>query len=411
MTTPQKPIDLAIIGCGPAGLMAAITAARNGRSVTLFERMGQPALKLMATGGGNCNLTNTLDEETFMKAFGRQGRFMSDALYTFNNDALREFMAELGLETKVTEDLYVWPVNGARILAERLLRECTDLGVSLCVNSPINRMYVEDGRVKSIACDSFEIPVTNVLVASGGKGYSKLGGCGIGYDLAQQVGHKVITPVASDVPLVTQEKWAPELTGIVMPNVRLRVEHKGFSKQPETGDLLFTHRGISGPMIINLSGAIASALQSSETVKLRINFMPDDFNAAAEFKRWRTVEGKKLLSNHLKLILPNAMADTFCELCDIPLKMKASELSRAQAETLEELLVACPLTIPRTEGFEKAMVTRGGVSLKEVDPGTMQSKLVEGLYFAGEVLDLDGPCGGYNLQWAFSSGHMAGSSI
>jgi predicted Rossmann fold flavoprotein len=411
MIDSSTPIDFAVIGCGPAGLMAAITAARNGRSVTLFERMGQPALKLMATGGGNCNLTNTLDEETFMRAFGRQGRFMSDALYSFNADALREFMAELGIKTKVTEDLYVWPEDGARVLAERLLRECTDLGVSLCLNSPINRIYLSDGRVDRIACDRFEVPVKNVLIATGGRGYSKLGGCGIGYDLAQQAGHKVVTPIAADVPLVTAEKWPTDLTGIVMPNVHLLVEHKGFPKAGEIGDLLFTHRGISGPMIVNLSGAISSALLQSESVQLRVNFMPKSFDAVAEFAKWRTKEGKKLLSNHLKTILPNAMADIFCELCDIPLKMKASELSRQQADQLEELLTKCPLNIPRTEGFEKAMVTRGGVSLKEVDPGTLQSKLVEGLYFAGEVLDLDAPCGGYNLQWAFSSGFMAGNAV
>ncbi|MFC1468198.1 aminoacetone oxidase family FAD-binding enzyme, partial [Verrucomicrobiota bacterium] len=179
----------------------------------------------------------------------------------------------------------------------------------------------------------------------------------------------------------------------------------------ETGDLLFTHRGISGPMVVNLSGSISSALQKSDSVTVLINFIPNDFDAQAVFKRWRTQEGKKLLVNHLKTILPNAMAEVFCELADISLKMKASELSRPQAEKLEELLTRCPLAIVRTEGFEKAMVTRGGVSLKEVDPGTMQSKLISGLYFAGEVLDLDGPCGGYNLQWAFSSGFMAGNSI
>lgn len=411
MTSSAHPIDFAVIGSGPAGLMAAITAARNGHSVTLFERMGQPSLKLLATGGGNCNLTNTLDEETFMRAFGRQGRFMSDALYTFNNDALCEFMAELGIQTKVTEDLYVWPEGGARAVTERLLRECSDLDISLCLNSAINRVFVTDGKVSSIACNNFEVPVKNLLIAAGGKGYSKLGGCGLGYDLAQQSGHTLIPPVASDVPLVTVEKWPCDLTGIIMPNVQFRVEHKGFPKTGETGDLLFSHRGISGPMIINLSGSIASALEKSAPLTVRINFMQKGFQAQEEFARWRAKEGKKLLANHLKLILPNAMADIFCELADISPKMKASELSRPQADKLEELLTNCPLTIARTEGFEKAMVTRGGVSLKEIDPSTMESKLVKGLYFAGEVMDLDGPCGGYNLQWAFSSGFVAGSSI
>lgn len=411
MSIPEHPIDFAVIGSGPAGLMAAITAARNGHTVTIFERMGQPSLKLLATGGGNCNLTNTLDEETFMRAFGRQGRFMSDALYTFNNDALCEFMGELGIQTKITEELFVWPEGGARVVTERLLRECTELGISLCLNTAINRIQVSDGKVETITCDTFDLPVKNVLIATGGRGYPKLGGCGIGYDLAQQVGHKVVTPIASDVPLVTGERWPCELTGIIMPQVRLRVEHKGFPKNGETGDLLFSHRGVSGPMIVNLSGSISSALEKSDSVIVRVNFMQDDFNAQSTFTRWRTKEGKKRLTNHLKGLLPNAMADIFCELANISPQMNASELSRQQAEKLEELLTNCPITIVRTEGFEKAMVTRGGVRLKEVDPATLESKLVRGLYFAGEVLDLDGPCGGYNLQWAFSSGFLAGSAI
>lgn len=407
----MNSVDLAIVGSGPAGLIAAITAARNGFSVAVFERMGQAALKLLATGGGNCNLSNTLDEESFMKAFGRQGRFMSDALYTFNSDALCEFVQELGIETKITEEFFIWPEGGARVLTERLLRECAELGVSICLNSPVRQLVIEDGKIGGLVSDHFEVSARNVLIASGGRGYSKLGGCGIGYDLAKKAGHTIIAPIPSDVPLVTNEKWPGQLTGIVMPNIHLRVDHKGFPKQGETGDLLFTHRGISGPMVVNLSGSISSALQKSDAVTIIINFMPDSFHAQAEFTRWRTKEGKKLLVNHLKGLLPNAMAELFCELAGISLKMKASELSRPQAEKLEELLCRCPLSIIQTEGFEKAMVTRGGISLKEVDPATMQSKVVSGLYFAGEVLDLDGPCGGYNLQWAFSSGFMAGNSI
>ena len=296
-------------------------------------------------------------------------------------------------------------------MSEKLLRECAELGVSICLNSPIRKLNLADGKVTGLVSDHFEVEAENVLIATGGRGYSKLGGCGIGYELARQAGHSIVTPIPADVPLVAEESWVGELTGIVMPNVHFRVDHKGFSKQGEFGDLLFTHRGISGPMVVNLSGEISSALQKSDKIFVRVNFMPRDFNAQNVFANWRTKEGKKLFLNHLKTLLPNAMATIFCELADISPQMKASELSKNQSEKLEALLCKCPISIIRTEGFEKAMVTRGGVSLKEIDPTTMESKVCKNLYFAGEVMDLDAPCGGFNLQWAFSSGFAAGGSI
>ncbi|WP_372807560.1 NAD(P)/FAD-dependent oxidoreductase [Pontiella sp.] len=392
--------DLIVIGSGPAGLMGAIAAARGGLRVLVLERMPKVGLKLLATGGGRCNLCNTLPAHAFMEAFGRHGRFMQPALRAMGSEPLRAFFRDRGVETCEEEDK-VFPTTGnAASILDVLLKECRKFHVEIRTNSEVTALPKEGG----VKTAEGIVPSKAVLLATGGKGYSALGGSSSGYGLALRAGHKIIDPIPADVPLLIQERWVKELTGIALPGVNLRVGLKGFPKAGTNGDLLFTHQGISGPVVLNSSGAIAEKLQTQESVPLVINLAP-------KLGAWQRDGGNKSIANALRPWLPSALAKTLCELCGIDPELPASKAGGKTEELLTRQITAAHITATGTEGFNKAIVTRGGIDLKGVNPDTLESKLQPGLYLAGEALNLDGPCGGFNLQWAFASGHLAGSSI
>lgn len=314
--------------------------------------------------------------------------------------SLRSFFESLDVPTQ-EEGRKVFPSSGsAQSVLDALLKACRELKVEIRTGCEATALPKEGG-VKTI---EGAIPAKAVLLATGGKGYAALGGSASGYGLAHRAGHGIIDPLPANVPLLIAERWPKELAGISVPNATLRIGLKGFPKAGSVGDLLFTHHGLSGPVALNSSGAIAEKLQTLETVPLIIDF-------ASGLGDWQQPGGNKSVVNALRPWIPAALAKALCQRCGIDPDTVARSLVGKKADALIEQITRCPLTATGTEGFNKAMVTRGGIDLKGVDPNTLESRLRPGLYFAGEALNLDGPCGGFNLQWAFSSGYLAGQSI
>jgi len=392
--------------------MAAIAAASAGSQVTVCEQLNQPGAKLLASGGSKCNLTNVLPTMELSGRFGRQGRFMLPALNLLSPDALRRFFAERGVATITEDGFHVFPKsNKASDILKVLLGECSTLGVKIETSAQVTGLKLANNRIAGVIMSDRQRSAEKVIIATGGKGYPVLGGRGIGYMLAEQAGHDIVTPLPALVGLRTVEAWPGQCAGISFSAVSVMINLPKY-RHPTAGELLFTHRGISGPAVIDLGGDISQLLQNCSSVPLAINLFADKNSTywLEKFNEWQQKSGKKHLRNLLAQNMPQAIADVMCANAGLQEGAKAAEFNAAAREKLYQQLTAMPLRINATEGWEKAMVTRGGVALKKISPDTLESRLVSGLFFAGEVLDLDGPCGGYNLQWAFASGFLAGTN-
>jgi predicted Rossmann fold flavoprotein len=277
----------------------------------------------------------------------------------------------------------------------------------------VTALLIKDGAVHGVETSDGPLLAASVILAAGGCAWPALGSNGSGFALAQGAGHIVVPPVPALVPLVTQETWPRRCAGIVIPNARLRIDLPKASRAGITGDLLFTHRGLSGPAALDLSGEVARCLmETGNPVPLRLHLTPQTNVEiwSGTIAAWRTEHPRRLVRNLVSAQLPHSLAEEVCAEAGIGPDLRAAELPRSTQRSLAEWLSGALVTVTDTEGFKKAMVASGGVSTREVDPRTLQSRLVRGLYFAGEILDIDGPCGGYNLQWAFSSGKLAGQS-
>ena len=418
--TDNRPLaaDVAVVGAGPSGQTAAIAAAQRGAEVILCEHLDRPAAKLLVTGGGRCNLTNTLSRGEFMRAFGHHGRFMDPALRKMDSRALCEFFAGLGVQTYSPDGLHVFPSsNSAASLQQALQRRLDELGIRRLLGAEVTGLWIEGGSLRGLETRHGRVAAPAVVLATGGKSYPDLGATGSGYNLAQQAGHTVATPTPALVGLVTLESWPRRCAGIGLPQARVWIDLRRQSKAGVSGEILFTHRGISGPAVLDLSGDVAALLMKHSAVPVRVDLSPgiSAQQWLERFDQWRQGQGGKGVRSLLGQYLPSALAQIVCDLAlgprppDSP-AVVAAAMTRQQAKATASLLTAMPLTVPGTEGFGKAMITRGGVSLRQVDPRTLESKLLPRLFFAGELLDLDGPCGGFNLQWAFASGNLAGLS-
>jgi predicted Rossmann fold flavoprotein len=400
-----------VIGAGASGMMAAITASKNNYKVLLLEKLPKIASKLKATGGGRCNLTNTLSNEDFMERFGREGRFMTPALTILDYKRVQEFFSDIGVATHALDGFRIFPVgHDASTIIKALKAEMERLDIEILCSEKVIGLEHNTKRVTAVITQNQRFETENVIIATGGMGYPMLGAEGDGYPLAQAVGHKITELHPAMMPLKTKESWGANCRADTLAKVEMRVDIKKYKKLYAIGDLIFTKNGIRGPVVLDFSREITPLLSKFDEVPILINLTKgkNEEQIREHFKKELKQNSEHTIQTLVETLLPTSVTLELCKLSKADSSQKLGKLSGTVRDKLIKLLAWTPLTINGHDGFKMAMITRGGVSLKEINPNTMQSKKIEGLYFCGEVMNLDGPCGGYNLQWAFASGYLAG---
>lgn len=406
--------DLIVAGAGAAGMTAAIVAAKKDKKVLLIEKLPSPGAKLKATGGGKCNLTNTLDSDTFMASFGRNGRFMSEALKRFTNNDLIEFFKSIGVKTKCSDGFRVFPdTHNSSTVLNALIKELERLNVQILTSTKVENILLDNNKAVGVKTAQGEIKGSNIILSTGGLGYPKLGTTGEGLDISKNLGHKITPTYPAMMPLNTKETWQENCTADTIPKATIKIDIKKHSKQKMQGDLIFTKKGLRGPVILDFAKIVTPLIEKYGEVPVLINMtkgMNQD-DIIRFFKEKHSTNPNNTVLDHLEKLLPLSVVKEILKLCNINETEKYNTIKGSAKEKLVNTLAWTPFTINGHDGFDKAMITSGGVSLKQIDPNTMKSKIIDNLYFAGEIVDLDGPCGGYNLQWSFSSGNLAGELL
>ncbi|MCG0276082.1 MAG: NAD(P)/FAD-dependent oxidoreductase [Thermosediminibacteraceae bacterium] len=403
---------VAIVGGGAAGLMAAYHAAINGAEVTLFERNNNLGRKILISGKGRCNLTNIKDLHEFIQNIPGNGKFLYSALSRFSNKDLIAFFNKLGVKTKVERGGRVFPESDrAQDVVRALENALLKAGVKIRYGVRVREIIAEAGAVKGlIFYDSDEFfPCERVVVATGGMSYPSTGSTGDGYSIARKLGHTIVEPRPSLVPLITKEEWVKDLQGLTLKNVEVTAYCQGKKLDSNFGEMLFTHYGVSGPIILTISRSVVEHI--GKGVILSINLKPalDREKLKERLKRDFEKYSRKHIKNALDDLLPKRLIPIFINLCGLDPEKPVNQLTREERNEIIQKLTDLRVTIIGCMEDE-AIVTRGGICVKEIDARTMESKIIKGLYFAGEVIDVDGLTGGYNLQAAFSTGYLAGIS-
>lgn len=405
-----------IIGAGAAGLMAAIHAAGAGAEVTLLEHNEKPGKKIYLTGKGRCNATNDCTLDEFLREVPRNGRFLYSALTAFTPQDLMALLEDSGCPVEVQRGRRVFPRSQhASDVTRTLVGLCQRRGVRLQLHQEaaeiLAREDPEGGRhVSGVRMASgLELPADAVILATGGRSYPSTGSTGDGYRMAEALGHTVLPARPSLSALESPESWPARLQGLSLKNVALTLKSGKKTLYHELGEMLFTHFGFSGPLILEASCHLPDpGTPYALTLDLKPGLIPEQLEA--RLLRELEAGGKKQLQTMLRTLLPASLADLFPALCGLNPDLPCNQVTASQRRSLAERLKALPLPVRGCRPIEEAIVTRGGVSVREVNPGTMESRLISGLYFAGEVLDVDAHTGGYNLQIAFSTGALAGRS-
>ena len=405
-----------VIGGGAAGLMAAVIAGREGAKVTILEKMNYVGKKMGITGKGRCNITNACDMSDFIKNTPGNGKFLYGAYERFTNEDLLQLLHDAGLETKVERGGRVFPASDSALdVRNTFMKLMKHYGVDVHLEEPVKKLLVDDGVVTGVVTDKETYHADAVVIATGGKSYPATGSTGDGYILAAQVGHKITDIRPSLVPIVTEESWVKDLMGLSLRNVELSVVAKNKVQAKMFGEMMFTHFGVTGPIVLSLSHTVGKLMRKKNigTIGLDINLKPAlspeilDKRLQKDFDLY----SKKQLINGMKDLLPSRLIPLIIELAGIDPQKPINQISKEERQQIGYMLQHMPLTVKGLRPVEEAIVTAGGISLKEFNPKTMESKLVKGLYGAGEVLDIDAFTGGYNLQAAFSTGYVAAMHI
>lgn len=407
----MKIYDIAVIGAGPAGAMAAIRAGQLKRKVVLVERNDAICRKLLLTGRGRCNITNTASIDRFIDEFGKEGRFLRSALFAFSGDDMIDFFKSHGLELKAERQGRVFPVTDKASSVVEALEDClAENGVKIIYNKRLESIERKNGFFQLEFEGEGDIQARKVVLATGGASFKITGSAGDGYRIAERLGHKIIPLKPGLVPLCTKEKWVKELQGLSLKNVRLTFECRNRKIVSDTGEFIFTHFGISGPLVLDLSRDVVAAMEKEKEVGLSIDLKPGLNKEQLEKRLLREFKdsGRMQLKNLINRLLPRRLVPIFLHLAGLDPERPANQVSQKERRSTINMLKALPLTIVGSLPIEEAMVTSGGISTREIDPRTMESRIVPGLYFAGEMIDGVASSGGYNLQKAFSTGYLSG---
>ena len=403
--------QVVVIGGGAAGTIAAYMAAKSGHKVTLFEKNEKLGKKIFITGKGRCNVTNACDISDFFESVPTNSKFLYSAIYSFTNQDVMDFFVEAGCPLKVERGERVFPVSDhSSDIISALRRKLAEVGVEVQLNTTVKELLVSENKVTGVLLEKGKkVPTDAVIVATGGISYPTTGSTGDGYDWATQTGHKLIEPSPALVPLETKEDWVKSLQGLSLKNVNLcfkngkKVLYDGF------GEMMFTHFGITGPLVLSAS----SYIKNTDGVQAFLDLKPALTTEQLDKRILREFEENKnkQFKNSINSLFPAKLIPVMLSLSGINPDKKVNEISKEERKFFVELIKEVPMTITGTRDFKEAIITRGGVSVKDINPSTMQSKKIEDLYFAGEVLDVDALTGGFNLQIAWSTGALAGNSI
>jgi len=409
-----EKMKIVVVGGGPGGIMAAIRAKAFGQEIILLEKKSTLGNKLLLSGKGRCNLTNTEDLPDFLKRFSQNGDFLRDAFKKFFNQELIVFFEERGLKLKVERQKRVFPQSDrSSSILKVLENELIKAGVQVVFRSKVVDLIVSSGQVKGVRLENGQnIFCDRVILASGGASYSFTGSDASGINIARKLGHAIVPLRAGLIPLDVKQNYIKKLEGLTLRNIKLRFSDAKRQIVSEIGELIFTASGISGPLVITLSGKVIDLFAPGKTVFVEIDLKPAlsiqqlDARLLREFK----LNSKKSIKNMLKELLPLRLIMVFTEAAGIDPLKKCSQIRQEEREKIISWLKGFRLEVSGPRPIEEGMVTRGGVSLKQINPRTMESRLIKGLYFCGEMMDVDADTGGFNLQAAFSTGYLAGES-
>lgn len=403
-----------VVGGGAAGMIAAIFSARNGQEVHLFEKNEKLGKKIYITGKGRCNLTNACDMEELLDAVVTNKKFLFSSFYGFTNEETMEFFEELGLQMKTERGNRVFPMSDhssdvIRVLQEELKR----LNVKLYLNTKVTWVGEKDGAFSWLKLeDGTTVSGDACIIATGGNSYQTTGSTGDGYRFARDLGHTVTEIRPALVPVETKEAYVRELQGLSLRNVEVSIFDGKKELYREFGEMLFTHYGVSGPLILTASSFIGKKLEQ-KPLRLLIDLKPALSEEQLDARVLRDFEENKnrQFKNAIGKLFPSKLIPVMIELSGIDPDKKVNEISREERRRFVSIIKGVEITLTKLRGYNEAIITQGGVSVKEINPATMESKKVKGVYFAGEVLDLDAVTGGFNLQIAWSTGNAAGSCV